>query len=562
MLSVLDYLEIRKSHAAGESMNSIAARLGHCQKTVSAVIHSTTGEPKGYTRREPVGYPKLGPFVPVIARILLDDESAPKKQRHTSKRIFERLRDEHAYPGTYCPVRRYVSSLKKSSGETFMRIDHQPGRRMEFDFGQVQIDYPEGCRKTDVLSAVWTYSNCPFLIALPSQRIESILEGMKSAFEFFGCIPREVWWDNPKAVAIEILRGRERTLNPTYATIASHYRFDPLFCMPAKGQEKSDVEQSIFGLERRACTPVPRANDLGDLNVQLISYSMKERDRKVAHDRQTIGEKFAIEKQAAMELPAHPFDACIQRSGIVDKYQSVIFETNRYSVPHSAAFAKVTIKAYTDRVKIVHKGQVVADHVRKSGRHESSSEPEHFLLALERKPAWLDLVPAIRDWQLPESFETLRKKLRELHGPRTGDRQYIRVLQLLLKHPSVRIDTAIQRNLHRTTLTAELIAEVVQKLASSTDANIDSTNANASIPLSESNQQSEVARRVQVPMPDLRRFDQLLSSTSFTPEGHDLSEGESSDEYDPTRAAATVAAASSQNAPIADDAGRVCPALA
>jgi len=176
--------------------------------------------------------------VSIIGQILLDDESAPKKQRHTAKRIFERLRDEHGYPGSYCPVRRYVSSPKQPSGETFMRIDHQPGRRMEFDFGQVQVDYPDGRHRTDVLSAVWACSNCPFMIALPSQRTESILEGMKSAFEYFGCVPQEVWWDNPKAVAIEILRDRERTLNPTYATIASHDRFDPLSCMPARGQSR------------------------------------------------------------------------------------------------------------------------------------------------------------------------------------------------------------------------------------------------------------------------------------------------------------------------------------
>jgi transposase len=386
MLTVLDFLEIRKAHAAGESIRSIAARLGHCQKSVGRAIRSETGEPPGYRRSKPVGYPKLGPFVAIIAQILRDDESAPRKQRHHAKRIYERLKSEHGYTGSYYPVRRYVASLRQSTRETFMRLDHAPGRRMEFDFGQVQVDYPDGRRTTDVLSGVWTYSNCPFLIALPSQRTESILEGMSRAFEFFGCVPREVWWDNPRAVAVEILRGRDRTLNPAYAALVSHYRFDPLFCMPAKGQEKSDVEQSVFALERRACTPVPKADDLADLNRQLLAFCMAERNRIVAHQTVTIGVNFDSEKPHALPLPTHRFDACIKRAGLVDKYQTVMFETNRYSVPHGAAFAKVTVKAYVDRVAIVHKGQVVSEHRRGYGRHESFIDPLHFVAALSRMP--------------------------------------------------------------------------------------------------------------------------------------------------------------------------------
>lgn len=420
MLTVLDYLEIRKAHVAGESIRSIAGRLGHCTKSIRRAVGSVSGEPLPYQRTRPVGYPKLGGFVAVIEQILRDDELAPKKQRHHAKRIYERLKAEYGYTGSYYPVRRYVASLRHSTRETFMRIDHVPGRRMEFDFGEVQVDYPGGRRTTDVLSGVWTYSDCPFLMALPSQRSESILEGMSRAFEFVGCVPREVWWDNPKAVALAILRGRERTLNPAYASLASHYRFDPLFCMPAKGQEKSDVERSVFALERRACTPVPKAIDLADLNRQLLAFCTAERGRTVAHRSATIGVNFEAEKLSAIALPAHRFDACIKRSGLADKYQTVLFKTNRYSVPHSAAFARVTVKAYVDRVVIVHKGQVVTEHRRGPGRHESFLDPLHFVAALSRKPAWLDHVPAMRDWPLPESFERLRRALDERLGPRTG----------------------------------------------------------------------------------------------------------------------------------------------
>ena len=548
---MLDFLEIRKAHAAGESIRSIASRLGHCQKSVSRAIQSQTGEPLPYTRTKPVGYPKLGEFVAIIRQILVDDESAPRKQRHHAKRIYERLKAEHGYTGSYYPVRRYIASLGQSNRQTFMRIDHVPGRRMEFDFGQVQVDYPRGRRTTDVFSGVWTYSNCPVLIALQSQRCESILEGTKSALEFFGCVPREVWWDNPRAVAIEILRGRERTLNPAYAALASHYRFDPLFCMPAKGQEKSDVERSVFALQRRACTPVPKANDLTDLNRQLLAFCLAERDRIVAHQSKTIGQNFELEKTSAMSLPAHRFDACIKRAGLVDKYQTVTFETNRYSVPHTSAFAKVTVKAYVDRVAIVNRGQVVAEHRRGYGRHESFIDPLHFVAALERKPAWLDHVPAMRDWKLPESFERLRQTFKTQLGPRTGERHYIRVLQLLMRHPTARIDRAIGMLIHQPTITAERIEQTADRIAVGDNS--------PSLPI-DVDQHGEAIRRaggeafgVQVPMPDLRRFDRLLSATPF--------EGEDSDEHDNSGTADAAFAASSQSAEIADDAERICQAL-
>jgi transposase len=155
MLTVMDYLEIRKAHAAGESIRSIARRLGHCHKSVRKAIGSASGDPPGYRRQCPVGYPKLGPFVGVIDQILLDDEQAPRKQRHHARRIYERLRDEHGYAGSYYPVRRYVASRRQRARETFMRIDHLPGRRMEFDFGQVKVDYPDGRRTAAPARPTW-----------------------------------------------------------------------------------------------------------------------------------------------------------------------------------------------------------------------------------------------------------------------------------------------------------------------------------------------------------------------------------------------------------------------
>lgn len=257
-----------------------------------------------------------------------------------------------------------MAARRTKERETHLLLDHPPGGRVECDFGQIHVDFPEGRRAVPVLLAVWSYSHMPFAIALPDQTTGSILHGMVCALEFFGCVPAELWWDNPTTVAKAILRGRDRQLNPYYAALASHYRFAPMFCLPARGQEKSDVERTVFALERRFATPVPCVSDIDALNRHLLNCCQKERDRTVSGRSETIGQMFEEERRVALELPLRPFDACIQQIRQADKYQTVLFEEVRYSVPRHVAFEAVTVKAYLDQVVLVHKGRVVAQHPR------------------------------------------------------------------------------------------------------------------------------------------------------------------------------------------------------
>ena len=165
----------------------------------------------------------------------------PPKQRHTAMQMFRRLQDENGYQGCYGQVQRYVLLRRCRHQETFIPLGHLPGQRLEADFGHIHVDFPEGRRLVPFLAATWAYSNAPFFW-LSFERTEAILAGMAAAFEFFGCIPKEVWGDNPKTVATLILLGRQRQIHPRYAALASHYAFNPLFRMPARGNEKPDAE--------------------------------------------------------------------------------------------------------------------------------------------------------------------------------------------------------------------------------------------------------------------------------------------------------------------------------
>lgn len=507
MLTVEDYRKIRIAHRDGLSIRAIARTLRHSRRKVRQAI--AEAEPKHYTRAKPVTRPKLGAFLEIILQILQDDQQAPRKQRHTAMQVFRRLVGEHQYGGGYDAVRRYIGQQVQASRPTFIPLDHPPGQRLEGDFGHIYADYPDGRRQLPVLLLTWSFSHAPFALALPSERLEAILAGMVAGLAFFGCVAKEVWWDNPTTLATAILRGRERQVQERYVALASHYRFDPRFCMPAAGWEKPHVENRVYDLQRRWCTPVPKVQDDEELNAHLRRCCLAELERTVAGQTQSIGQRWAIEKAAAVALPVHPFDPCVLAAGQVDHYQTVRYDKIRYSVPRHCT-GLVTLKAYADRIVVVHRAQVMAEHPRKYDG-QPQLNPLHYLVTLLRRPGALDHSDLYRQWQLPPAFAQLRTHLEARHGASAGVRHYIRVLQLLAQHPLARVQQAVDAALAGAVgnagglalLDADLIGAQVEQLsrrpAEGGPVSPDSTFA--------------LAQGLNVPAPDLGRFNQLLTMT-------------------------------------------------
>jgi transposase len=500
VLTVDDYGAIRRARRGGKSIRQIAREFNLSRITIRKALKHP--EPAPATRNRSA--PKLGPFQGIIDQILTDDETAPPKQRHTAAQAFRRLRDEHDYRGGYAQVQRYLLKHRRREQETFIPLGHLPGQRLEADFGHIHVDFPNGRRLVPFLVTTWAYSNYPFVLALPFERTEAILAGMVAAFEFFGCVPKEVWWDNPKTVATLILQGRQRQVHPRYAALASHYVFDPRFCMPARGNEKPDAESTVRAVQRRFATPVPRAADLDELNMYFCNRCEAERTRTVAalFGPFEIGARFAEEHAAAAPLPEHRFDACVIRYAVpVDKYQTVAFDSNRYSVPRRLAFQTVTVNGHIDRVVVVAGGQAIATHPRCFQRHTLVLDPIHYLATLERKPGALDHSPVYRDWKLPSCFANFRAELEKLHGQAAGARQFVRVLQLLADHPLARVRQAVEACRHEQLISAEAVIQRTSTLAAY------ESRARRSPPL---NTELATVPQVHVPLPDLSHFNHLL----------------------------------------------------
>ena len=505
MLTVDDYGAIRRARRDGKSIRQIAGEFAHSRNTIRKILKQAEPNPFPSTRDRFA--PLLGPVEAVIDQIVIDDETAPPKQRHTAAQLFRRLRDEHGYRGGYAQVQRYLQKNRRRRQETFIPLGHLPGQRLEADFGHIHVDFPEGRRLVPFLVTAWAYSNAPFVMALPFERTEAILEGMITAFEFFGAVPKEVWWDNPRTVATLILSGRERQVHPRYAAFASHYVFEPRFCMPARGNEKPDAEGTVKAVQKRFATPVPRVADLDELNTFFRKRCEAERDRVVQSllGPFTIKDRLAEDLAVATPLPRHRFDPCaIRPAVVVDKFQTVAFDCNRYSVPRRYAFEMVTVKGYVDRVVIVAKGQIVASHLRCLRKQEMILDPIHYLATLGRKPGALDHSAVFRDWKLPACFTDMRAELERIHGAMSGSRRFVQVLQLLGEHPMSRVSQAIEACLGDHLPSAEAVIQRTRSLAA-----IEATKRVTTTPSDE-----PAAPRVDVPFPDLNRFDQLLCRPS------------------------------------------------
>jgi transposase len=529
MLTVDHYARIRQLRRDGLTIREIADQLHHSPKTILKALENP--EPGSAGSSAPRPAPVFGPFRSFVDEILAADETAPRKQRHTASQIHRRLVAEKGYTGQYDQVRRYLQRKRLDRRETFIPLEHRPGARAEADFGHIHIDFPDGRRQVPVLVVTWSYSNAPFAIALPTERTEAILHGLVEAFAFFRCVPVELWWDNPKTVALHLFPGRERTLHPRYAALASHYPFTPKFCLPATATEKPRVEKRVYDLQRQWATPVPRVADLAELNAHLRECSLAARDRTCGDNVVSVGVRFEQDKAAALPVPQRPFDACVFQPGQVDKYQTAPFDGNRSSVPRRWAFRAVTVKGYIDRVEIVADGQVIATHQRSYGHREKVLDPLHFLVVLERKPAALDHAPVYRDWQLPAAFADLRRDLEARLGHRTGARQYIRVLQLLAQHPLERVERGIRSCQARGLTDVSAITAAIEQSARSSD-----TALSLKLP--------PAAPNISVPLPDLSQFNRLLSHSSKGDDDHERRE-RNAVEGQPEAVAA------------ADDAGRV-----
>jgi transposase len=425
--------EIRRRVLTGELTKRAACREYELHwETLEKIL--THVEPPGYRRKVPRRKPKIEPFLPIIHEILESDRTAPKKQRHTAQRIWERLRDEHQFTGRPTIVKDAVRAWKEGHREVFLPLSHRPGEA-QVDFGFAQVKLAGQATKVALFVMTLPYSDALFIQVFPRECTEAFLEGHKRAFTFFGGVPRRISYDNSKIAVAKITGSRQREVTKEFLRLKSHFLFQDHFCLVRRANEKGHVERLLDFARTNYLVPVPEVASLIELNAELLRRCQADLDRQLYGKPAPKAALLEEERPALLPMPAQEFDARRVKPAAVNSLSLVRFDTNNYSVPVKYAHREVLVIATVDEIRLVHEDRLIARHPRHWGREKYIFDPVHYLALLERKPGGFDFARPLENWDLPSCFETLRRRMeREPNG--LGMREFIRVLRLL-EHSSL-----------------------------------------------------------------------------------------------------------------------------
>ena len=421
----------------GLSHREAGRRFGIDRRTVKKMLRYSA--PPGYRRTKPVRRPKLEGFTGIVDAILEADRDEPRKQRQTAHRIFERLRDEHGFTGSYTIVKDYVRSQRQSVREAFVPLHHPPGHA-QVDFGEAVVEIGGIREKIAFFCLILPHSDVWFVKAYPRETTEAFLDGHVSAFAFLGGVPCSILYDNTTLAVARILGDGERVRTQAFTHLQSHYLFRDRFGRPGKGNDKGKVEALVKTARRTFMVPIPKVPDLETLNVQLTARCLERLGTLEQGDKATA---LLADLDALRDLPAVPFEACEHVPGQVSSTSLVRYRLVDYSAPAVHAYKKVAVKGYVDRVEIVLGAEIVARHRRSYLRGDVVYDPLHYLSLLEKKPGALDQAAPLRGWTLDPAFEALRRLLEARFGPR-GKREYIQTLRLLEDFPETLVTAAVR----------------------------------------------------------------------------------------------------------------------
>ena len=436
----------------GLSIRELARRHGVHRRAVREALLSAVPPAK----RSPVGRPapKLGSYRAVIEGWLLADRDVPRKQRHTAKRIHQRLVDEHGADVAETTVRQYVRARKRelglAVGEVFVPQVHAPGVEAEVDWGEALVVLAGVLRKVHLFVMRASFSGAAFCQASLVETQQAFLELHVEAFEWFGGVFPKIRFDNLKSAVKKVLKGRRRVESDRFVALRSHYLFASQFTTPGLegAHEKGGVEGEVGRYRRNHLVPVPELTDLAELNAMLLAGCEADLDRRIDGRAVTVRDAWALERPLLGALPADPFDCCETAAPRVDAKSLVTVRQNRYSVPVALAGLKVSARIGAREITINHGGREVARHERLHGKFGTNAQLDHYLELLARKPGGLEHSVALSQerqrgcW--PGCFDQLWAALSERYGRSDAARQMVDVVLLCREHGPDHVAMAVR----------------------------------------------------------------------------------------------------------------------
>jgi transposase len=432
------YERIRKDSRAGLSIRALAARHRVHRRTVREALASATPPVRKVPERVS---PALGPWAALTRSWLEADRNVPKKQRHTGRRVWQRLVAEYGAEVAESTVRAFVAQVNFELDSTLRLVTvpqtHLPGEEAECDFGEFMAWIDGVMVRCWMFCMRLSYSGRAFHVAFSHQAQEAFLEGHVLAFEHFGGVPARVRYDNLRAAVVKVLFGRDRQESERFIALRSHYGFDSFFCEPGLrgAHEKGGVEGEVGRFRRRHLVPVPTVADIGELNAVIAAGDAVDDQRRIARRTDTVGEMAAAEQAVLISLPGERFDPAAEITASVDTKGRICVRQSHYSVPVGLARRNVRVRLGAQAFEVIFDGHIVARHQRSLHKGTEDLILDHYLEILVRKPGAMPGSTALAQARAAGAFTDIHQRFWDASRAKLGDGAGTRALiGVLLLH--------------------------------------------------------------------------------------------------------------------------------
>lgn len=431
------YEKIRHLHEHEEmSQRAIAKFLGISRNTVKRYFNGShvPWEREGTSGR--TKYVITDEVLDFIKECLVEDETENiKKQKHTAKRIYDRLVAEKDFAGGESTIREIVAELKAKQPKAFIPLSYDPGEAIQVDWGEATVYLAGKKIKVNLWCMRECYSADMFCKVFYRQNEESFLEGQISGLEYFGGAPRKVIFDNAK-VAVKEGFGIHAKIQARYAALSAHYAFKPEFCNIASGHEKGLVEGLVGWIRRNILVPIPRVESIEELSAEILRRCLKYREHKIKGREQTVGMMAQSSSARMARLPKFKFDPSKSLMARVDEFSTIRFDYNNYSVPANYVSKEVTVKGYGNEISILYRSSEIARYSRCYQRNTTKYRLEHYIDLIERRPRSVYNAKPVKS--------TLTEELMEIGRRLSGPREMVKLLRMYIDFGEERLTKAIK----------------------------------------------------------------------------------------------------------------------
>lgn len=395
---------IKEMNRKGMIQSEIVKTLKVDRKTVIKYLAQADFVPTPLEKKELPS--KLDNWKEIIDAWLEEDSRMRFKQRHTARRVHNRLTEE--YPDTYdCSyplVQRYCKKKReerRNERNGFLELVWHPGEA-QVDFGEADCYENETIRMIKFLCLSFPSSNAGYIQLFGGETAECITHGLSDLFQRIGGVPRRLVVDNTSAIGRRI--GEKIRLSELFMRFKCHYDFEVTFCNPYSGNEKGNVENKVGYMRRNFLVPAPEFTDIEDYNRTMLERCERDWQRDHYKKHRTISDLFEEDKQALFPLPSKPFAAYRLEKVTTDAYGKFCLDGKHYySSKPECGKQPVIAQIGAHHVDVLDaSGVFIARHRREFGcRRSDTSDYSTTAARLFRNPgAWKN--SGIRE-ELPEN---------------------------------------------------------------------------------------------------------------------------------------------------------------